>query len=386
MKKIRKTMVALLALAVSSASAQNIPRTGNLGISGPTMKEIGGPGEHFLKYNTKADAGSAVREGLMPPIHPIVDAQIRDAVICIGHDGRYYMTGSCGDNIWKENAGVEVWVSSDLRSWGYMGIVWTFEKDATWQREWRYHHRKVRALWAPELHYVKGNYFITLSMPPGDRGLLKSVSGLPEGPYVNALADDGKWDGDIDASLFEDTDGTVYAVWGGGRIAKMKDDMSGFAEEPRYPQLLSPDTVASHHAASCPKRCNATDIGHEGAFVFKRDGKYYMTAADQYEGRYSSMVAVADNIYGPYSMRHEAVPCGGGTGYFRDHDGNWWCTFFGNDSQAPFREMPSMIRVSFSEDGHVYPAMSQPLLDAAAQARWTAIWTKVWKNKYKNQD
>lgn len=30
-------------------------------------------------------------------------------------------------------------------------------------------------------------------------------------------------------------------------------------------------------------------------------------------GRYSPMIAVSDNIYGPYRMRHEAVPCGGGT-------------------------------------------------------------------------
>ena len=202
------------------ASAQDAPRTTNLGISGPSMTAVGGPGAHFLKYNSNPNAGSAVRDGLIPPIGPLIDAQIRDAVICVGHDGRYYMTGSCGDDIWKQNDGVELWVSSDLRSWDYMGLVWSFDRDGTWQREWRHHHRPVRALWAPEIHYVKGNYFITLSMPPGDRGLLKSSTGRPEGPYVNALADDGKWDGDIDASLFEDTDGTVYVIWGGGWIAR----------------------------------------------------------------------------------------------------------------------------------------------------------------------
>lgn len=39
---------------------------------------------------------------------------------------------------------------------------------------------------------------------------------------------------------------------------------------------------------SCPKRCGATDVGHEGASMFKRNGLYYLTAADTYEGRYSS--------------------------------------------------------------------------------------------------
>lgn len=370
-------------LFTTVAVAQTTPRSTSLGLSGPSMTAVGGPGAHFLKYNTDPNAGSAVRNGLMPPIRPLIDAQIRDAVICVGHDGRYYMTGSCGDDIWKQNDGVELWVSADLRSWDYLGLVWSFEKDATWQCEWRYHHHSVRALWAPEIHYVKGNYYITISMPPGDRGLLKSATGRPEGPYVNALAGDGKWDGDIDASLFEDADGTVYVVWGGGWIARMTDDMSGMAEAPRMPLLISPDTLPAHHARSCPGRCGASDIGHEGAYLFRCGDLYYLTAADQYEGRYSSMVAVADNVYGPYRLRHEAVPCSGGTGYFRDHQGNWWCTFFGNDAQAPFREMPAMIRVDFTADGHIIPAEWQPMLNAAEQAQWGVRWNRVWKDKYK---
>lgn len=364
--------------------SQNVgTRTDRLGVSGPTMEALGGPGPNFYKYNSRADAGSAVREGLMPPVQPLVDAQIRDAVICVGHDGRYYLTGSTGDNIWKMNDGVELWASDDLRHWDYMGLVWSFDRDGTWQREWRDHHGPVRALWAPELHYVKGNYFITLSMPPGDRGLLKSTTGKPEGPYVNALANDGKWDGDIDASLFQDDDGTVYVLWGGGHIARMKDDMSGMAEEPRHPVLLDPDTIAANHARTCSTRRNCSDIGHEGASMFKRNGLYYLTAADTYQGRYSSMVAVSENIYGPYRWRHEAVPCGGGTGYFRDHQGRWWCTFFGNDPQAPFREMPAMIRVDFSDDGHVLPHRDQPMLNQSDRIRWALQWDKTWQNKYK---
>ena len=122
----------LMFMAVSASlfvSAQNTPRSTNLGISGPEITTIGGPGAHFIRYNSDPEAGSAVRNGLMPPIRPLVNAQIRDAVICVGHDGRYYMTGSCGDDIWKQNDGVELWVSSDLRSWDYLGLVWSFDKD-----------------------------------------------------------------------------------------------------------------------------------------------------------------------------------------------------------------------------------------------------------------
>ena len=327
----------------------------HLGISGPDHAALGGPSPLWLKYNTRNTklTGSAVKQGLIPDIKPLIDAQIRDAVICVGGDSCYYLTGSTGNDIWHANDGVELWKSRDLKQWEYMGLVWSFEQDATWQ-QWRFHKKAVRALWAPELHYIKGNYYITLSMPPGDRGLLKSTTGRPEGPYINALADDGYWATDIDASLFEDEDGSVYLVYGGGFIARMKEDMSGLAEEPVKPVLLDPDTIPSHHAATCATRRDCKDIGREGAFLFKRDGIYYLTAADSYEGRYSSMVAISESIYGPYRMRHEAVPCGGGTGYFRDHDGQWWCSFFGNDNQAPFREMPAIVPIDFAPDGKIF--------------------------------
>lgn len=355
----------------------------NLGKSGPDFATIGGYGPHWLKYNSKKEStGSAVHEGLIPPIQPLIDAQIRDAVICIGGDGRYYMTGSTGDDIWHFNDGVELWVSENLKDWDYIGLVWSFEKDGTWQKPWRFHRIAVRALWAPEIHYIKNNYFITISMPPGDRGLLKSTTGKPEGPYVNALANDEKWDTDIDASLFEDEDGKVYVVYGGGWIAQMKDDMSGMLETPVKPVLIDPDLDTAHHAKSCPVRRGCSDIGHEGAFMFKRNGLYYLTAADIYEGRYSSMVAVSDSIYGPYKWRHEAVPCGGGTSYFRDHEGQWWCTYFGNDRQSAFREMPAMVKVTFSPDGKIFPAKKQPLLDSEKQKEWSKKWNMVWKNKY----
>lgn len=369
----------------TATAKQGDVRNRNLGISGPNNTAIGGPSPQWLKYNSdKEKMGSAVKEGLIPNINPLFDAQIRDAVVCIGGDGRYYLTGSTGSDIWHFNDGVELWVSENLKEWDYMGLVWTFEKDATWEKAWRFHHKAVRALWAPEIHYVKGNYFITHSMPPGGRGLLKSATGKPEGPYVNALENDGFWKEDIDGSLFQDEDGSVYYLYGGGWIAKMKDDMSGLAEEPVKPVLIDPDMNPTHHARTCAPRRNCQDIGHEGTFMFKRNGLYYLTAADSYQGRYSSMVAVSENIYGPYKWRHEAVPCGGGTSYFKDHEGQWWCTYFGNDNQSPFREMPGIIKVDFTSDGKVFPSKDQPQLNTLSQQEWEQKWAKVWKDKYVN--
>ena len=144
-----------------------------------------------------------------------------------------------------------------------------------------------------------------------------------------------------------------------------------------------PDMDPNHHAGTCPIKRDCADIGHEGAFMFKRDGLYYLTAADSYEGRYSSMVAISESIYGPYRLRHEAVPCGGGTSYFKDHFGQWWCTYFGNDNQSTFREMPAMVKVDFADDGRVFPSKIQPNIDETNQKDWSEKWEKKWKNKYK---
>ena len=54
---------------------------------------------------------------------------------------------------------------------------------------------------------------------------------------------------------------------------------------------------------------------------------YSLGAADSYEGRYLTCLAISEHIYGPYRNPHESIPCGGGTGFFGDKKGNWWCSY-----------------------------------------------------------
>lgn len=323
---------------------------------GPNPKSV-------YEVSNKLCDGSAVTKGVLPNIRPAWELHLRDGVVTLGGDGNYYLTGSSGDNIWAYAKGIELWRSRDLKTWDYLGLVWDIDRDAeNWVRKWRNYGNKhaVRAVWAPEIHYMKGNYFICFSMCPGGVGILKSATGKPEGPYVNAFTEHGPIVSGIDPTLFEDEDGTPYFTWsGGGQIARLKDDMSGFAEKFRRVEFVDYDTIPSHHADKCVKR-GMKDLGHEGVVLFKHNGKYYLGAADTYEGRYSTCLAVSDNIYGPYKMRHEAVPCAGGTGFFKDRDGKWWESIFGNDGQSPFREKIGFVRVDFDKDGRVIVAKDQP--------------------------
>ncbi|MDP4186864.1 MAG: family 43 glycosylhydrolase [Bacteroidota bacterium] len=315
-------------------------------------------------------SGSVITSGLIPNIKPLWDVHMRDAVICKGGDGYYYLTGSTGFNIWNYNDGIEIYCSKDLRKWNYLGLVWSIEKDGGWEKQWRELHGKpVRSIWAPEIHYIHHNYYICFSMPPGGIAILKSITGKPEGPYVHAT-DPGKpllggigpipASFLIDPSLFEDEDGKVYFVQGpGDQITRMKDDLSDFAEPLHHITLSDPDTALCHHSKACSSK-GYRDLGFEGATLFKHNGKYYLGSTDKYEGRYSIMLVMSDDIYGPYTGRYESVPCNGGTGFFEAENGDWFTCFFGDDSQAPWREKPGIIKIDFDKEGKVFIAKNQP--------------------------
>lgn len=361
----RYLQVLVFALSLHGAAAETSA------VYTPPAAGVSGPGKPLPDGWTYASSssgrsganGTAVTQGLLPPIRPLLDLHIRDTVICLGGDGNYYLTGSTGADIWTFNDGVELWRSPDLQKWEYLGLVWVTSRDGTWEKEPRdLHGKPTVTIWAPEIHYLKklNTYAIVLSMAPGGISILKSITGKPEGPYTNPMHDGRPLkSGGIDATLFEDDDGKVYFTNGAGStISLLKDDLSGFAET-REIKLLNPDHNPAHHAEKIVKR-GMNGFGHEGAVLFKANGKYYHGAVDDYEGRYSSCVAVADNIWGPYDQWHETVPTGGGTNFFQDKNGLWWCAYFGNEPHAPFREMPAIVRVEFGTDGKIGVASKQP--------------------------
>jgi len=344
---------------VDAASAHGGWRSGSAGVAYQ--------GEHPYPFPTlpwdNYATGSAVASGILPALLPLVEVQVRDTIVCRGGDGNFYLTGSTGENIWAYNRGVELWKSPDLVHWTYLGLVWDLDKEGTWEKPWRdLHGKPCRAIWAPELHFVRNNYYICLSIAPSGISILKSTTGKPEGPYVHAFSPDKPIVNGIDPTLFEDTDGSVYFTYSSAtHIVRLKDDLSGFAEEFHDIVLADPDHTPSHHAERCAGR-GMNDLGTEGAVLFKANGRYYLGAADSYEGRYSTCLAISDNIYGPYHSRHEPVPCGGGTGFFQDHSGGWWSSYFGNDTQTPFREKPAIVKVDFASDGKIFVAAKQPFV------------------------
>jgi len=309
-----------------------------------------------------ADAGTAVTNGLLPPLKPVWDVHIRDTIICPGGDGFYYMTGSTGDNIWAFNDGIELWRSRNLKSWEYRGLVWSIERDGTWEKAWTMRAGvPFRAIWAPELHFIAGQYLICHSISGRGIGVLRSVSGKAEGPYRPILSPDEPIKASIDATLFEDDDGRIYLTYGSAeQIREIKRDLSGFAGDWQPLIFDEPDRNPDHHRSG--EERDLGRLGYEGATLFKANGRYYLGACDRFYGRYSFAFATSDKLLGPYRGRHEGPASGGGGNLFRDFSGRWWQTWFGNDDQMPFREKPALLAVEFAADGKVIVAKEQPLL------------------------
>lgn len=292
-------------------------------------------------------------------VAPLLDVPLRDTAITRVErevNGqkvvRFYLTGTAatilpdGREDFTNNDGIYLWESPDLKNWKFLGKVFgisELEIKPYSSNPLRYfgtppdtlEPNYIRGLFAPEIHFIKGTFWITYSINRQWNGLLKSVTGNPEGPYEN-VGLITTWG--TDPSLFQDDDGTVYWLMGGGWIARMKEDMSGLAEGLR---LIRPYDEQKSFGEQVPW------VGRSGAFMFKRNGRYYLCAADIYERLgvpcYDTFVACGTSLDKPFGPRYLAVPHGGQVTMFEGPDGRWYSTFSGIDSRVALKNRPAIV-------------------------------------------
>lgn len=293
--------------------------------------------------------GRPLLENNPASVSPAMDIPMRDCQVCAGPDGAYYMTGTSGPDYWDHSNDIHVYKSTDLESWTDLGAVWDFAADATWAKTVSKDTRVP--VWAPEINYVNNNWYIVYSMGFNDGycgGILNSTTGEVTGPYTDTS--DKPLVDNIDLSLFGDDDGSVYLLYKDGLIAKLNGDMSACVEKFRL--LTAADGLP---------------VGFEGTSILKHNGKYYLTGAtynvsiDAGGNRiitYDSMVAVSDNVYGPYSTTRLLLRNGGHNNLFADTDGNVWTTLFAPTGNLGFFCKPAIVKLACDERGVLTPALS----------------------------
>lgn len=268
---------------------------------------------------------------------------IRDPFITLGPDGYYYLTGTQPlpdeprEKLEPYNTGLgpesivgwkcRIDRSKDLTHWESLGTPFTL-KDGIWgktrpkrfadveQEQWR--------LWAPELHWLGDRWALVHTSPAPVKGANLSLTTGAEiaRPWGNPMVTDiGRRH---DPSLFKDTDGTWWMIWGATSIAPLKPDFTGFAAEP---VTIGPSG-------------DTAKMGHEGCLMHKIGNKYVLfgtgwSTAQMRKGSYNLYYATADKITGPYSERKFAGRFLGHGTPFQTKDGNWWCTAFFNGNVPP---------------------------------------------------
>lgn len=304
------------------------------------------------------------------PVQPLLDQPLRDPHICRapGPDGGgdlFYLTGTTGVSgqsgivDFSGNLQIRLWQSTDLLHWQPLATVWDIGDPDTcrhpdrtanaWTRWSRFDGTKTaRHLTAPKLFFLRGTFWITFSLCDHGSSILKSLSGKPEGPYEHAALAAGQRPENAYAqgapapkkaqrlttqsgtpSLFEDDDGSVYAVWDAGWIARLDADLAVLAETPRLLRV-TPDSPIGDHPLTC---------GVRGASITRMLGHYVLTASEvcpRLGGNpcHDTFCAIADTLHGPYERRTLLVPHGGPACLFQDAVGHWFAACSGHPGDA----------------------------------------------------
>ncbi|WP_307815349.1 family 43 glycosylhydrolase [Streptomyces sp. 7-21] len=254
---------------------------------------------------------------------------------------------------------------------------------APWQEYWYDEEFGKRGqVWAPELHYFRGTWYLVACMGDHSRKvgsfLLISEGGV-EGPYRLAAGNADKPFGEaftggpdfIEPGAYHHIDGSMYTegddawlVLHNHLYARFRDDMEDIVPAVNLPEFQQTRYEPEPYL--------------EGAYVFRHGGKYYLLQAawnrasanpdgstryaydnpgpgrTQYQ--YDAVVAVADSFEGPYSPRWTAGVGAGHNNFFRDHHGGLWATFFRNPVAGYWSDparvgdaaVPGVVRVEWT--------------------------------------
>ncbi|WP_329213619.1 family 43 glycosylhydrolase [Streptomyces sp. NBC_00683] len=205
-----------------------------------------------------------------------------DPAMIRGKDGLWYAYGTQNPVLQSEGEDGErmlpILRSADMVTWEYAGEVFTPANKPAW-------HNGSR-LWAPDVHYAFGLYYLYYSVP-GRNTVGLATSAGPTGPWTDRgavlPAPSGCPAGNIDQAQFTDTDGTPYLYWGSYDticVARMNGDRT--RTEGEVTQIARGRRV-------------------EGAFVVRRDDFYYLFYSDAgcCDGAYSGYQVKAGRSTSP---------------------------------------------------------------------------------------
>jgi arabinan endo-1,5-alpha-L-arabinosidase len=281
-----------------------------------------------------------------------------DPSIIYSNDGYWYMYCTTDPLNGNDKTGnnfnfrlIPILRSSDLVNWTYEGDA--FSERPGWVAD-------DAGLWAPEIRFLNGQYYLYYTaswtdLPGGGSAIGVATSPNPLGPWTDSGTpavephgadccgpDSRRWV--FDPDVVKDDDGQLYIFYGSyfGGISARELSADGLGSDPETQVNIA---IANRY---------------EGTEIVKHEGYWYLfaSATNCCNGPltgYSVFVGRSQNLLGPYVDRDGASLLAGhvggtpvlsmngnrwvGTGHnsvFQDFSGQWWTVYHAADRNDPY--------------------------------------------------
>lgn len=265
--------------------------------------------------------------------NPILQGFYPDPSICKAGDA-YYLVNST----FAYFPGIPIFKSNDLVNWEQIGNVLDRPEQLDLDGL-----DVSRGVFAPAIRFNNGIYYVTCTIVAGKNNFVVTATN-PEGPWSSPI-----WlpevEG-IDPSLFFDDNGKVYIIYNsdapdkkplydGHRTIKM------YEIDVEKGKVVGEPIILVNGGSDFSKK----PIWIEGPHIYKRNGFYYLMAAEGGTAEdHSEVVFRSENVAGPYvsyennpilTQRHlkedrpNPISSVGHADIIEDANGNWWGVFLG---------------------------------------------------------
>jgi hypothetical protein len=277
------------------------------------------------------------------PICPI-GTYIADPTARVWHDGKLYIYGSTDESTnYYCSYRHDVMFTSDLSNWMMVENVFASKGENDQVPE------VDPLLFAPDIEYRNGTYYLYYCTPQHgyNEGVASSQS--PTGPFKHErFINVGKYN-EIDPTIFIDDDGQAYYYWGQFTLkgAKMKQNMVELDTATIRDNIINKDE----------------HFFHEGAFVMKRNGLYYIIYA--HEGRRDRRptciaYATATSPMGPFKYGGVIIDNFGcdpeswnNHGSVAEFNGQWYIFYHRSSHASKMMRRACMEPITFNPDGSI---------------------------------
>lgn len=276
------------------------------------------------------------------PILPI-GTYIADPSVKVWDDGRLYIYGSRDES-------TKYWCSFDH------SVVSTNDMKSWDITEDAFHSRGENdqvpytdmQLFAPDCQYFDGKYYLYYCHPGKGTREGVAISDSPNGPFKNGVALDTKGHNQIDPAVFVDDDGQAYYLWGQFtlKMAKINDDRVSIDSSSLHDRVL---TEEEHYF-------------HEGSYLTKRNGIYYLVYADMSRAAQPTCLgyATSRSVFGPYEYQGVIInndycdpEVWNNHGSIVEFKGQWY-VFYHRSSHGSSKMRRTCVEpIYFNEDGTI---------------------------------